>query len=352
MTGPTYARRLGDLAAHHGVEFFTRCSVVNLRPNGRMHAASPDGLLTMQARRVLLATGARETPRAAWLLSGDRPLGVINTGALQAGLYLQHVKLGFSRPVIVGTELVALSAIWTCLRHGMRPAAIIEVGDRPTARWPLGLFPKLVGVPMYLRSRIVEIAGAPGVTHVDIAQDTGVSRRILCDAVILAGGFQPEASLMQAGGISLDRGSRGPAIDQYGRCSDPAYFAAGNVLHPIETAGWCFREGGRIGAAIADDLSGKLPPPSARIAVSAGPGIQYAAPQAMCVGGAAGGLENIQLRVPAPISGSLTLRQGGSTLFRKSISARPERRILIPLAKLKLRVDAGDITIGIARAGG
>jgi hypothetical protein len=72
----------------------------------------------------------------------------------------------------------------------------------------------------------------------------------------------------------------------------------------------------------------------------------------MCVGGAAGGLENIQLRVPAPISGSLTLRQGGSTLFRKSISARPERRILIPLAKLKLRADAGDITIGIARAGG
>jgi hypothetical protein len=274
---------------------------------------------------------------------------VINTGALQAGLYLQHVTPGFSRPVIVGTELVALSAIWTCLRHGMRPAAVIESGDRAMARWPLGLFPKLVGAPTYFRSRIAEIAGGLRVTHVDITSDGGVSRRILCDAVILTGGFRPEASLMQVGGLAIDRGSHGPMIDQYGRCSDPAYFAAGNVLHPIETAGWCFREGGRIGAALAEDLCGRLPPHDARIKIRVGGDISYAAPQAICVGGGATGLEAIQMRAAAPVSGVLTLQQGGETLYRKRILARPERRILIALAKLKLRENAGEITIGIER---
>ena len=352
MTGPAYARRLHALALRHGVQCLTRCSVTALAPHGLLQVASPDGVLTVQARRVLLAAGARETPRAARLLSGDRPLGVLNTGALQAALYLQHLEPGFSRPIIVGTELVALSAIWTCLRHGMRPAAIIDSADRPTARWPLGLFPNLVGLPVHLRSRITEIAGGPGVTYVDITNDTGASHRIPCDAVILTGGFRPETSLMQSGNITLDRGTQGPVIDQYGRCSDPAYFAAGNLLHPIETAGWCFREGQRIGASITEDLRGTLPPQKPRIEVCVSGDIAYATPQAICLGGPSIGLPTIQLRAAAAISGMLTVRQAGKTLFNKPISTRPERRILIPLAKLKLQEGTGKITIAIERKGG
>ena len=45
----------------------------------------------------------------------------------------------------------------------------------------------------------------------------------------------------------MDPGSRGPSIDQYGRCSDPAYFAAGNVLRAVETAGWSYAEGVGVG---------------------------------------------------------------------------------------------------------
>ena len=44
----------------------------------------------------------------ARLLGGDRPLGVLNTGALQAYVHLQGL-VPFTRPVVVGTELVGLS---------------------------------------------------------------------------------------------------------------------------------------------------------------------------------------------------------------------------------------------------
>jgi hypothetical protein len=326
--------------------------VVALEPQGHMRVAHPEGLLHVSARRVLLATGARETPRAARLVSGDRPRGVINTGALQACLYLEHRQPAFTHPVIVGTELVGLSAIWTCRRHGIRPVAVIERNDRPTAPWPLGLFPKLLRVPTYFRSHITAIAGAPRVSHVDIFSESAGPCRIACDGVVFTGAFLPEASLMQAADLALDRGSHGPCIDQFGRCSDPAYFAAGNLLHPIETAGWCFREGGRIGAAIAEDLSGRLPPPAARIAVCLGPGITYAAPQAICLGAHQAGLQTFQLRVAEPMIGNLTLRQGERALFRRRVSVRPEQRIVIPLASLKLREGDGDIRIAMERAGG
>ena len=49
---------------------------------------SPRGVETVQASAVLLATACRERPRAARLVPGDRPHGVMTTGELQQRVYL------------------------------------------------------------------------------------------------------------------------------------------------------------------------------------------------------------------------------------------------------------------------
>ncbi|WP_134568983.1 NAD(P)/FAD-dependent oxidoreductase, partial [Pseudomonas aeruginosa] len=92
LTGPAYALRNVEQAERAGVDIRLRHSVVALAAAGLLQLATPEGPRSLRATRVLLATGARETPRSARLLGGDRPLGVINTGALQAYLYLQGLK--------------------------------------------------------------------------------------------------------------------------------------------------------------------------------------------------------------------------------------------------------------------
>ena len=44
----------------------------------------------MHADAVVLATGARERPRSARLIPGDRPDGVYTTGQLQNLVHLHH----------------------------------------------------------------------------------------------------------------------------------------------------------------------------------------------------------------------------------------------------------------------
>jgi len=350
LNGPHYARRLRKLAVAHGVDIRPRHSVVALQPNGCLSVATPDGMLGAEARRVVLATGARETPRSARLVSGARPLGVITTGALQACLYLERMQPACRRPVIVGTELVGLSALWTCISHGIRPAAVIESADRPVARWPFGLFPTLLGVPAYFGAHIAAIEGASRVERVQVQSGSGRCVPIACDGVVFTGRFVPEAALGQAASLALDPCSGGPAIDQFGRCSDPALFAAGNVLRPIETAGWCFREGRRIGQAVADDLDGRLPPPVCGIRVICGPGIKFCVPHMIFPPGgtrSATHLDHLQLRVAQTVTGRMTVRQNGARIWSKRISTRPERRILIPLAALAGLAASGDIMLGI-----
>ncbi|MDT9046877.1 pyridine nucleotide-disulfide oxidoreductase, partial [Escherichia coli] len=72
---------------------------------------------------------------------------------------------------------------------------------------------------------------------------SGEVREFAYDGVLLTGEFTPESSLARMSDLRIDSMSGGPVIDQFGRCSDPVYFAAGNLLRPIETAGWSFREG-------------------------------------------------------------------------------------------------------------
>ncbi|HET7902529.1 MAG TPA: hypothetical protein VFL59_15205, partial [Candidatus Nanopelagicales bacterium] len=78
---------------------------------------SPQGRTVMTAGAVVLATGARERPRAARLVPGDRPAGVLTTGQLQNLVHLQHRSPG-ARAVVVGAELVSWSAVLTLREAG------------------------------------------------------------------------------------------------------------------------------------------------------------------------------------------------------------------------------------------
>ncbi|HHB80599.1 MAG TPA: FAD-dependent oxidoreductase, partial [Aliiroseovarius sp.] len=108
LRGPDYARALVARAEAAGVEIRYGTTVTALHPGGRLSIVTEAGEDSLQAERVVLAMGVRESSRAQRFISGTRPLGVVTTGALQAMVYLHQMR-PFRRPVIIGTELVAFS---------------------------------------------------------------------------------------------------------------------------------------------------------------------------------------------------------------------------------------------------
>jgi hypothetical protein len=135
--------------------------------------------------------------------------------------------------------------------------------------------------------------------------------------------------------LRLDPNSGGPHIDQYGRCSDPAYFAAGNLLRPVETAGWSFREGHKIATMIARDLQGQLPSAASSIEIACRGDLKLCVPQRLSPSAVAG-LQHLQLRVRRGVKGRLVVRADGKEIWSRADSSLPERRILIPIASLNL----------------
>lgn len=326
MTGPRYATAL---VAQVGDAVRTLTTVTALNPEGVLDIVDDGGPRRIQGRCVLLATGARETPRSARLVSGTRPWGVLTTGALQQLVHAGNPTT-LRRIVVVGSELVAFSILLTVRHAGIDVVAMVEADARIQARRPGGTIARLVfGVPVLTCTRVVAIHGGARVTGVEI--ESGGARRLLaCDAVVFSGSFRPEAALLADGALEVDPATGGPAIDQHWRCSDPAYFAAGNLLRGIETAGVAEAEGRAAAFAIVAALRGDLPV-GERLPVSMRGPIAYVYPQHVTTPGWP--LDRLLLRARASrrFAGTLALSVDGREVWRSFRRQwLPHRRIELP----------------------
>ena len=329
LGGRAYAERLARTARDAGAEILCDTSATALLDGPALELTGPDGPFRLQARAVLLATGTRESSRVQRMIGGQKPGGVIPTGALQGLIHLNH-QIPFRRPVVLGTELVSFSALLTCRQAGIRPVAMVEPGPRILARAPSGLLPRLMGVPLHLNTAIAAIHGRERVRAVTLTGPEG-TRLLDCDGVILTGAFRSEMALPDAAGMARDPRSTGPVIDAFGRLARPGFFAAGNLLRPVETAGACWSEGRRAAQAIRAHLDGGLPDPARGLPLRVeSDAIRYALPQILTPEGP-GRHRAIQIRVARPVSGLLLLMQDGQVLASRRIDALPERRITLDL---------------------
>jgi thioredoxin reductase len=249
-TGPRFAEALRRDA--EGLDVRSGTTVLSLGAGGQVKVRSAWGMNDLVAKRVLVATGTRETTRAARFVGGSRPQGVMNTGALQQHVYLRGFR-PFSRPVIIGTEWVSFSAILTCRHLGIRPVAMIEEKARIDAPRPGDLVARFAyGVPVWTSTKVIAIEGRQHVEGVRIEKD-GREETVACDGVIVTGKFRPENALFQEGPFAVH--DLAPKVDGDYRTNHPQYFAAGNVLAPLKTSGRCWQQGRAAADALARSLA-------------------------------------------------------------------------------------------------
>ncbi|MDT5077802.1 MAG: hypothetical protein QOJ80_2439 [Mycobacterium sp.] len=286
ISGPAYARRLTDTARDAGAHLETEAMVTGWAGERRLQLTSPRGRRIVEADAVVLATGARERPRPARLIPGDRPDGVYTTGQLQNHVHLHHGHVG-TRAVVIGAELVSWSAVLTLREAGCATVAMTSAYPRSEAyaafRIP-GRF--LLKGPVLTRTRVVSINGRRRVQSVTVENiDTATRSTVKCDTVITTGDWIPDHELARSGGIEIDPGTRGPVVDANLHTSKPGVFAVGNLLHPVDTADGAALDGRHAAPKIAAWLRAKTDAPQG-IRVRAARPFRWVAPQLVTSDGA------------------------------------------------------------------
>jgi hypothetical protein len=93
--------------------------------------------------------------------------------------------------------------------------------------------------------------------------DTGGVQTVECDTVVFTADWIPDHELAVLGGVTLDAGTRGPAVDAGLHTNRPGVFATGNLLHGAETADVASLTGSHVAGAVTAFLGG-TPWPAAR----------------------------------------------------------------------------------------
>ncbi len=345
LKGPQYARRLVNMAQSAGVDIRTQFTVVGIEKGPFLRISTREGIILLKAKRILLATGVRETPRAARMISGTRPMGVMTTGALQSMIYLKS-RLPFMHPVIVGTELVSFSALLSCRYAGIRPIAMVEKRSRPTAWRAAAWFAKFQGVRTLMNTEVICIEGEERVSAVQLQDATGKNDYINCDGVLFTGQFVSESSLALQGHLEVNPVFGIPVVDQFGRCSDPDYFVAGNMLHPAESSGYCWQEGVKTAKSIEQSLRADLPESNRFTSVQSTAGvIRYVTPQRLVQDNGRDGVVSLSVKFSSEARGTLRLWADGSSLTEMQVRALPEEQVFLPIAHHVLSSNPEVITL-------
>ncbi|CAN5678714.1 FAD-dependent oxidoreductase [soil metagenome] len=350
ISGPEYARRLVRHAA--GAEIRTSTMVTGWADEHTLDVTSPRGREQLTARAVVLATGARERPRAARLIPGDRAAGIYTTGQLQNVVHLKHGRVG-ERAVVVGAELVSYSAVLTLKHAGCQTVLMTSEYPSPES---YGLFnlagrTPLLDTTVATRTRLRRIIGTPTVEAVEVEHlDTGVRRVIDCDTVIVTGDWIPDHELARIAGLDIDAGTLGPVVDTALRTSRPGVFAIGNLLHPVDTADIAALDGRHVAAAVRGHLLGDRPGEEA-VRVEAEAPLRWVAPSLIRPGDPAPARHRLLawtdefIRFPKVIA-----RQDGYVIGQKTLTwpAAPGRVFRIPSSILdRTDPDRGPVTIAV-----
>ncbi len=288
LTGPAYARRYATAAVRAGAEIRAGTTVTGWAGPRELSLTSPHGIETVRASAVLLATGCRERPRPARLVPGGRGAGIMTTGELQQRVYLYGQRLP-GRAVVVGAEHVSFSAVVTLAHAGAEVAGLVTgypaqqsyrafaLGAR--LRWRAPVWPN-TSVSRVVTDR--PPGGESRLAGVELADTrTGATRFVRCDLIVFTGDWIPDHELSRGGGVLVDPGSRGPAVDTALETSRPLVFAAGNLIHPAETADVAALTGRHAARHIAAALAAGRVPAGPRVALTAEPPLRWISPSAV-----------------------------------------------------------------------
>jgi NADPH-dependent 2,4-dienoyl-CoA reductase/sulfur reductase-like enzyme len=346
LRGTEFAMRLTARAERAGATLYAEATALGLSDDGQVAVTGPrTGVVRVRARAVIVATGCREMPRPQRGIMGSRPAGIFNTAVVQR-LVHQHGLLPGREFVVAGSEDLGLMAVRLLSESGARVCAVVE--EQPymlgyKANYLYSVLP--FRVPVLLGRRIVAVLGQERVTGVEVQPVAGGEPvRIPCDALVLAGHFVPESTLLRDAGIPLDPRTGGPSIDQHFRTGRPNVFACGNVLHGAESADIALVEGERTADAVRRFLDGRLPT-AAYAWLRPDDRIQSLVPQRWCLDGSPG---VVLVRPVRPtLVPRVEMQTNGSCVARSTrLWAVPHRSLKIYVT-MPLMVPAGEIRVAL-----
>ncbi len=261
LSGPEYAERYIELfkdAKNEALTLTFVTSIVKTETGFSVSVVNRDGIGTMTARAVILATGCRERTSKQVFIHGTRPAGIFTAGTAQSYTNI-YGQMPAKTCVILGSGDIGLIMARRLTLEGAHVLGVYEAKATPS-----GLTRNIhqclndYNIPLYLSHTVTKVFGDSRLSGVEVAEVDknmkpldGTARYIPCDTLILSVGLIPENELAESLKAVLDRHTRGPVCDNLCQTTVDGLFSCGNALHVSDLVDYVSENGEAAGKAAA-----------------------------------------------------------------------------------------------------
>ena len=241
LAGPEYVERFIDRAAELKIDVMCSTFVTRAEKSDNGFAVTVvnrEGLKTLGAKSLVLATGCRERSAKQVFIHGTRPAGVFTAGTAQH--YTNRLGvMPTKKCVILGSGDIGLIMARRLTLEGAEVLGVYEINPTPSGL-TRNIHQCLIdyNIPLHLSHTVTRVFGKDRVEGVEVCavDDSfkpipGTAERIDCDALIVSVGLIPENELAESMGVELDPHTKGPVCDGQLMTSVPGIFSCGNALH-------------------------------------------------------------------------------------------------------------------------
>ena len=355
LTGPEYLQRFVDQVKELKIPYKLNAQVIELSKDKVVtYSSKEDGLVKVQAKAIIMATGCYERNAGAIMLPGDRCSGVITAGTAQRYLNINGLMVG-KRVVILGSGDIGLIMARRLTLEGAKVLCVSELMP-----YSAGLNRNIqqclidFNIPLYLSRTVSKVIGKNGrlekviLSAVDdkLQIIPGTEMEFECDTLILSVGLIPYISLLNY--IDCPTSStKGAVVNQYMETEIDGIFTAGNCLHVHDVVDFVSQEARLAGRSAALYLRNEIDNDEKKIAIKPGQNISYVLPQFV--------LENsvdditFKFRVRKPLKDQVVMIRSGETVLGKVVKPAliPSEMVMVNLSKDKLQEVKDEIVISV-----
>lgn len=352
LTGPEYAFRHIKEVEELGIEYKLDTQVLNISKDKVVTYSNPkDGLVDVEAKAIVVATGSYERTSGAIMLPGDRVTGITTAGTAQKICNITGYITG-KRVVILGSGDIGLIMARRLTLEGAKVVCVAEIMP-----YSNGLQRNIVqclndyNIPLYLSTTVSNVIGKKRVEKVVLSKVDenlriipNTEMEIDCDCLVLSVGLIPQTTLFEK--LKVNYGNnRGAKVDENLMTEVPGIFTCGNALHIHDLVDFVSEEGDIAGKGAADYLNNKIHE-SRKITFSNGEGVSYVVPN--FVNADSDAKVNVKFRVRKPHkTAKLYIKSGDEVILsRPLLGPVPSVMFNIPLTMDKIR-NANNIEVSV-----
>ena len=353
LSGPEYLQRFADQVIEEKIPYKLNTMVTSLSKDKVItYSNAKDGVKTLQAKAVVMATGCYEKNAGAIQLAGDRPSGIITAGTAQKYLNIHGYLVG-KKIVILGSGDIGLIMARRLTLEGAKVICVCEINPYSAGlNRNIAQCLKDFDIPLYLSRTVSKVIGKNRVEKVVLtAVDEkynfipGTDMEIECDTLILSVGLVPYIELLEK--IDCPTSStKGAKVNSLMETEIDGVFACGNCLHVHDVVDFVTDEGRLAGHGAALYIKDQFKDENV-IGVIPGNNVSYVVPQQINMDIK----ENVTLkfRVKKPlINQRLVIKSGEDILFKQIKPALvPSEMVMVSVPFEKLETASKEIVVSL-----